>query len=98
MRVRVLTAGVYNGPEHRHPVKAEPGDVIEVAGGWYAAELIEKGLVAEFHADDADQMDRQDTAVAPGENQADAGPTQRKPAEPKGRKVSDLRKLSDALE
>ena len=44
MRVRVLVAGRYNSPEHR-AVRARPGDVIDVAGGWYAQGLMRDGLV-----------------------------------------------------
>lgn len=46
MQVRVLVAGLYNGPDHHNPTQAQPGDVIEVAGGWYAAELVERGMVS----------------------------------------------------
>lgn len=45
MQVRVLVAGSYNGPGHHDPVTAEPGAVIEVAGGWYVTGLIARGLV-----------------------------------------------------
>lgn len=95
MRVRVLQAGVYNGPDHHEPVRALPGDVIEVAGGWYAAELIAKGLVAEFNAD---VVDRSDQPPGPSEIQVAAGPSQQKPFEPRGKKLSELRRLSDAKE
>jgi glycine cleavage system aminomethyltransferase T len=93
MRVRVLVSGVYNGPEHREPVKAEPGDVIEVASGWYAAELMAQGLVTADVAIPGEAPKGEAT-----ESQAAAGPTQKKPAEPKGKRLSELRRLSDARE
>lgn len=90
MRVQVLVAGVYNGPDHHDPVKAQPGDVIEVAGGWYAAELVDKGFVTAHVAEPG-----QPAEVGPGENQATAGPVEQKPAEPKGRKLAEIRRLKD---
>lgn len=97
MRVRVLIAGVYNGPDHHDPVRAQPGAVIEVAGGWYAADLIASGLVAKADAAGADPV-AAEPRTGPGEDQAAAGPSQRKPFEPKGKKLSELRRLSDARE
>lgn len=46
MQVRVLKAGLFNGPDHHNPVYAQPGDIIEVPGGWYAEGLLEQGWVS----------------------------------------------------
>jgi hypothetical protein len=43
-RVRVVVAGRYNGPDNKAQT-AQVDDVIVVAGGWYAAELLAAGLV-----------------------------------------------------
>jgi hypothetical protein len=45
MKVMVLVAGVYNGPEHRALPWAEAGAVVEVADGWYGDTLIARGCV-----------------------------------------------------
>lgn len=45
MLVRVLVAGVYNGPDHKAQ-QAKVGELIEVAGGAYAASLVADGFVA----------------------------------------------------
>lgn len=47
MKVCVLRDGRYNGPGHR-AITARAGDVIEVAGGWYAEALIHDGFVAPY--------------------------------------------------
>lgn len=67
MRVRVLVAGVYNGPGHRTPQTAQPGDVIEVPAGWYAESLIASGFVtAQLVA----------PVIGPTETQVAAGPSE----------------------
>jgi hypothetical protein len=95
MRVRVLVAGAYNGPDHRHPVRAQPGDVIEVAGGWYAAELMAQGLVADVAAAGPPAPD---VTGGPTANRAAEGAAQKKPFEPRGRKLSEIQRLKDLKE
>lgn len=43
--VVVLVGSVYNGPNHKALPAASPGDVIVIAGGPYAFDLIKQGLV-----------------------------------------------------
>jgi len=45
--VRVIVPGVYNGRGHRALPHAEAGDLIEVAGGGYAASLMADGYVTD---------------------------------------------------
>jgi hypothetical protein len=46
--VRVLVAGVYNGARHKSLGWRKAGEVIEVAGGAYAADLVAAGLVERY--------------------------------------------------
>lgn len=83
MLVRVLVDGVYNGPQH-NAVRAAAGAEIEVAGGWYAAELIAAGLVE---------------LLQPGPVEIPAPEVLApKSPEPRGRKLTDLRRLADVKE
>ena len=50
MRVRVLRDGVYNNPQHKAQ-EARAGDIIEVAGGWYALSLAADGYVERVDED-----------------------------------------------
>lgn len=68
MRVRVLVAGVYNGPGHRSLPWAEAGAVIDVATGPYGDALIQQGLVALIATGPY--------GVGPGEAQVARGPSE----------------------
>jgi len=45
MQVRVIRAGIYNGPGHRALSLAEPDDIIDVADAEYADSLEARGFV-----------------------------------------------------
>lgn len=82
MRVRVLEAGIYNGPGHRALPAANVGDVIEVASGPYAELLLAQGAVTQ---------ELEETVVT-------VRPSERKPREPKSRKLSEINSLRDLRE
>ncbi len=98
MWVRVTREGagmVFNGPGHRALPAAGEGDVIEVQGGPYGLSLLEAGLVV--RADPSTPL--RSAQDAPGITTQDAvGPTERKPAEPKSKKLTEIRKLRDLKE
>jgi hypothetical protein len=68
MKVVVVVAGVYNGPEHRALPWAEAGAVVEVADGWYGDTLIERGCVRS--CDSGLRPSAQDDMVGPGPSEA----------------------------
>jgi hypothetical protein len=72
-QVRVLVAGIYNGPGHRALPWAEVGAVIEVADAEYADRLVAAGLVSR-ESGDAPLV----IAPGPAETQVAAGPRARK--------------------
>jgi len=43
--VRALVKAVLNGPNHKTIGWVQPGEIVVVAGGWYANGLIKKGFV-----------------------------------------------------
>lgn len=45
VNVVVVQPGIYNGADHRANPFAKAGDIIAVAGGWYAEGLIAAGFV-----------------------------------------------------
>lgn len=45
-QVIVLTASLFNGPDHKSIGWCEVGDIIEIAGGFYVESLINDGFVA----------------------------------------------------
>jgi len=47
VKVRVLKAGAYNGPDHKGLGNCRRGQIITTASGWYADWLIAEGLVTE---------------------------------------------------
>ncbi len=55
LTVKVLVAGVYNGPRHKALPPAKVGDIITVAAGAYADSLIEDGFVAEPGVEPAEE-------------------------------------------
>ena len=69
MKVVVVVAGVYNGPEHRAQPWAEAGAVIEVADGWYADTLLEQGCVRSFDSGLRPSA-QDDSPVGPGPSEA----------------------------
>jgi len=92
MRVRVLEAGIYNGPGHRALPAANVGDVIEVADGAYADLLLAQGAVTQELSPEAGSRkldDRDEPTVRPSE---------RKPREPKSRKLTEINSLRDLVE
>ena len=46
--VRVLEAGIYNGPEHKSLGQCEVGEIIPVVTGGYSQYLIENGFVEAY--------------------------------------------------
>lgn len=61
-RVRILRAGVYNGPNHKTLGRCEAGQVADIAVGAYAAALIANGAV-ELYTETEPQPEAQ--AIAP---------------------------------
>ena len=76
--VRVLGAGVFNGPGHRALPGAEAGSVIEVADGEYAGRLAAMGLVEEALTSRPPLPKSGEGEPGPSEAQVARGPGARK--------------------
>lgn len=63
VRVRVLRAGVYNGPNHKALGRCEAGQVADVAAGAYAAALIASGAVELYQEPEAEAQAEAQAAV-----------------------------------
>ncbi|MCI0726426.1 MAG: helix-hairpin-helix domain-containing protein [Chloroflexi bacterium] len=79
MKVRILKAGIYNGPGHKALPWAEEGDVITVATALYANSLMADGLVAPYvpptAEGDGDQADdEQEAAGGDDDQEEETGP------------------------
>jgi hypothetical protein len=71
MQVRVLVAAVYNGVGHKALPKAEVGDIITVAAGAYAQDLIACELVtAELQEPEAVELQEPESVSAPPDNES----------------------------
>lgn len=75
MKVVVVVAGVYNGPEHRALPWAEAGAMVEVADGWYGDTLLEQGCVRSCDSG-LPPSTQDDMQVGPTQAQVAPGPAE----------------------